>query len=158
MEDKKTQFQARTTCQNGGGILYEPMSNNFTNDTDYNQLMEIFQAKMNKQAITLLGMADQYDDNDSNFNWFNSSSQTTVCDFSDFNWDVTNSNQRRLGEGHRVYVKANNQQWFVTECEEENTHNLMTKLQTDMNMKGSYNSIMRGKALVLEKLVSFTTC
>ena len=87
MEDKKTQFQARTTCQNGGGILYEPMSNNFTNDTDYNQLMETFQAKMNKQAIALLGMEDQYDDNDSNFNWFNSSSQTTVCDFSELNWD-----------------------------------------------------------------------
>ena len=84
-------------------------------------LMSKLQTKSNQSENLPPGIINQSTNKNSNFNWIYSSSQIKVTDF---NWN-TNDNQPLPGSGHCVYVKADSKQWFVAECDDENTRNFI---------------------------------
>ena len=99
-------------CRDNGGRVYEPMSNDFTNDQFYMALIDLLVNERGTQAECWLGIVDNSPNDDLANDWIYSSSENPVTTF---NWKVSN-NQPRDGDGNCAYFKGSNGQWFNGDC------------------------------------------
>ena len=108
---KKSQSDARKLCEDNGGMLYEPMSNDFENDDKYTAIVEKWFEVQGKKAQGWLGIMDNTPNDALANDWVYSASGGELTTF------FWKKGQPKDGKGNCIVIsKQKEGRWINKEC------------------------------------------